>query len=51
MIVVENNYTGQLANIMKMNIGGHDKIETITKYDGTPFLPGELENKVKELTR
>ncbi|WP_107923014.1 2-oxoacid:acceptor oxidoreductase subunit alpha [Lysinibacillus parviboronicapiens] len=51
VIVVENNYTGQLANIMKMNIGGHDKIETITKYDGTPFLPGELENKVKELTR
>lgn len=49
VIVVENNYTGQLANIMKMNIGGHDKIETITKYDGTPFLPGELENKVKEL--
>ena len=50
VIVVENNYTGQLANIMKMNIGGHDKIQTITKYDGTPFLPGELENKVKELT-
>ncbi|MGE7093371.1 2-oxoacid:acceptor oxidoreductase subunit alpha [Lysinibacillus sp. NPDC048646] len=50
VIVVENNYTGQLANIIKMNIGGHDKIETITKYDGTPFLPGELENKVKELT-
>ncbi|MGN4126109.1 2-oxoacid:acceptor oxidoreductase subunit alpha [Lysinibacillus sphaericus] len=51
VIVVENNYTGQLANIMKMNIGGHEKIETITKYDGTPFLPGELENRVKELTR
>ncbi|MGE7689377.1 2-oxoacid:acceptor oxidoreductase subunit alpha [Lysinibacillus sp. NPDC097214] len=51
VIVVENNYTGQLANIMKMNIGGHDKIETITKYNGTPFLPGELENRVKELTR
>ena len=51
VIVVENNYTGQLANIMKMNVGGHDKIETITKYNGTPFLPGELENRVKELTR
>lgn len=51
VIVVENNYTGQLANIMKMNIGGHDKIATITKYNGTPFLPGELENHVKELTR
>lgn len=51
VIVVENNYTGQLANIMKMNVGGHDKIATITKYNGTPFLPGELENRVKELTR
>lgn len=51
VIVVENNYTGQLANIMKMNVGGHDKIETITKYNGTPFLPGELENRVKELAR
>ncbi len=51
VIVVENNYTGQLANIMKMNVGGHDKIATITKYNGTPFLPVELENRVKELTR
>lgn len=51
VVVVENNYTGQLANIMKMNVGGHDKIATITKYNGTPFLPGELENRVKELTR
>ena len=26
VIVVENNATGQLANIIKMNVGGHDKI-------------------------
>jgi len=32
-----------------MNVGGHDKIASITKYDGTPFLPRELETKVKEL--
>ncbi|HWK22410.1 MAG TPA: 2-oxoacid:acceptor oxidoreductase subunit alpha [Ureibacillus sp.] len=49
VIVVENNKTSQLANIMKMNIGGHNKTSSITKYDGTPFLPRELENKVKEL--
>jgi len=49
VIVVENNKTAQLANIMKMNIGGHNKTHSITKYDGTPFLPRELENKVKEL--
>ncbi|KGR74006.1 2-oxoacid:acceptor oxidoreductase subunit alpha [Ureibacillus sinduriensis] len=49
VIVVENNKTAQLANILKMNIGGHNKTHSITKYDGTPFLPRELENKVKEL--
>ncbi|QCR31994.1 2-oxoacid:acceptor oxidoreductase subunit alpha [Lysinibacillus sp. SGAir0095] len=49
VIVVENNKSSQLANIMKMNIGGHNKTHSITKYDGTPFLPRELENKVKEL--
>ncbi|MDI7741546.1 2-oxoacid:acceptor oxidoreductase subunit alpha [Lysinibacillus fusiformis] len=49
VIIVENNKTAQLANIMKMNIGGHNKTHSITKFDGTPFLPRELENKVKEL--
>ncbi|ATP39448.1 2-oxoglutarate ferredoxin oxidoreductase subunit alpha [Solibacillus sp. R5-41] len=48
VIVVENNATGQLANIMKMNIGGHAKIKNVLKYDGTPFLPRELTNLVKE---
>lgn len=51
VVVVENNFTGQLANIMKMNVGGHNKITTINKYDGTPFLPGEIETKVKELLK
>lgn len=49
VIVVENNISGQLANIIKMNVGGHNKITSLTKYDGTPFLPRELENRVKEL--
>ena len=48
VIVVENNATGQLANIMKMSIGGHAKMKNILKYDGTPFLPRELTNLVKE---
>ena len=48
VIVVENNATGQLANIMKMSIGGHNKIVNVLKYDGTPFLPRELTNLVKE---
>ncbi|WP_042472081.1 2-oxoacid:acceptor oxidoreductase subunit alpha [Bacillus ndiopicus] len=48
IIVVENNSTGQLANIMKMNIGVHAKTTNVLKYDGTPFLPRELTNLVKE---
>ncbi len=49
IIVVENNATGQLASIIKLNVGHHDKIINLTKYDGTPFLPNELLGRVKEL--
>ena len=49
VIVVENNATGQLANIMKMNIGFNDKITKYLKYDGNPFLPHEIYSKCKEL--
>ena len=47
--VVENNATGQLANIIKMNVGHNDKINKILKYDGNPFLPHEVHTKCKEL--
>lgn len=47
--VIENNATGQLANIMKMNVGQHGKITKILKYDGNPFLPHEIHSKCKEL--
>ncbi len=49
VLVVENNATGQLANIMKMNIGNADKINKFVKYDGNPFLPHEVYSKSKEL--
>ncbi|PLR77713.1 2-oxoacid:acceptor oxidoreductase subunit alpha [Bacillus sp. V3-13] len=47
--VVENNATGQLANIMKMNVGHADKVVKILKYDGNPFLPHEIHTNCKEL--
>lgn len=47
--VLENNATGQLANLIKLNIGYHDKIKNILKYDGTPFLPSEVYKACKEL--
>jgi 2-oxoglutarate ferredoxin oxidoreductase subunit alpha len=49
VIVVENNATGQLANIMKMNVGHAEKIIKHVKYDGNPFLPHEVYSKCKEL--
>lgn len=49
VLVVENNATGQLASILKMNVGGHQKIQSVLRYDGTPFLPRQLENQVKEM--
>ena len=49
VVVVENNATGQLANIMKMNLGQVDKIKSILKYDGNPFLPHEIHSKCKEM--
>ncbi|THF78451.1 2-oxoacid:acceptor oxidoreductase subunit alpha [Cohnella fermenti] len=49
VVVLENNATGQLANLIKLNIGGHDKIENVLKYDGTPFLPSEIVKACKEL--
>ncbi len=47
--VVENNATGQLANLMMMNVGNADKIQKILKYDGNPFLPHEIHTRCKEL--
>lgn len=49
VVVIENNATGQLANIIKMNIGHVNKIKSILKYDGNPFLPHEIHSKCKEL--
>jgi 2-oxoglutarate/2-oxoacid ferredoxin oxidoreductase subunit alpha len=50
VVVIENNATGQLSNIIKMNAGYGHKIKNMTKYDGTPFLPHEIYSKCKELS-
>jgi 2-oxoglutarate ferredoxin oxidoreductase subunit alpha len=49
VVVVENNATGQLASILKMNVGHAEKIFNVLKYDGNPFLPHEVYTKCKEL--
>lgn len=48
IVVIEQNATGQLAKLLKMNIGLADRIDSVLKYDGTPFLPDELYRRIKE---
>ncbi len=49
VIVIENNATAQIAKQIILNVGMRDKIKSVLKYDGNPFLPGEIYNRVKEL--
>ncbi|ORI05075.1 2-oxoglutarate ferredoxin oxidoreductase subunit alpha [Mammaliicoccus sciuri] len=49
VVVAEHNYQGQLSNIIKMNINHQNKIINQTKYDSTPFLPHEIEDKALEI--
>lgn len=49
VVVVEYNATGQLTQILKLNVGHHNKVESLLKYDGNPFLPSEIHNRIKEL--
>lgn len=48
VVILENNATGQLANLVKLNCGNHDKIVNVLKYDGNPFLPTEVYNECKK---
>ncbi|SER59188.1 2-oxoacid:acceptor oxidoreductase subunit alpha [Salipaludibacillus aurantiacus] len=48
VVVVENNATGQIAQLLKMNTNV-EKVESILKYDGNPFLPSEIHHECKEL--
>lgn len=47
VIVVENNFTGQMANLIRQQTG----IECIkvVKYNGAPFSPTELYQRLKDL--
>ena len=50
VIVVEQNSTGQLASLLHEKVG----IETsasILKYDGRPFDPIDLSNRIKEVIK
>jgi 2-oxoglutarate ferredoxin oxidoreductase subunit alpha len=46
-VIVENNYTGQLALIIRM-MTGIDIPNKVLKYDGRPFTGDEIARKVRE---
>lgn len=49
-IVIENNFSGQLADIIKEKTGKSiDKL--ILKYDGRPFYPEEIFQEIKEMVK
>lgn len=48
--IVENNVTAQLARVIKENTG-RDVDHKILKYDGRPFFPGEIRDRVREVLR
>jgi 2-oxoglutarate ferredoxin oxidoreductase subunit alpha len=41
LVVVEQNYTAQLARLLRMATG-IEIARTLTKYDGRPFAPDEI---------
>lgn len=42
VFVVENNFQGQLASMIKSVINKNERVESITKFDGTSFRPKEI---------
>src|SRR5487761_115609 len=42
IFVIENNFQGQLANMIRSALGRNERIESITKFDGTSFKPREI---------
>ncbi|WP_432662313.1 2-oxoacid:acceptor oxidoreductase subunit alpha [Wukongibacter baidiensis] len=49
ILIIENNATGQLISIIRQKMGYGEKLHSLIKYDGTPFMIEEIKDKVEEL--
>lgn len=49
VIVIENNYLGQLKKLIQMECNTGRQIDSIVKYDGNPFTLDELNQQVTEV--
>ncbi|MBW7473218.1 2-oxoacid:acceptor oxidoreductase subunit alpha [Paenibacillus oenotherae] len=50
VVILENNATAQLAAQVKLHVGQAEKISSVLKYDGNPFLPSDVYKACKELS-
>ena len=51
VVVVENNWSGQMAGLLAKELQIAHKIETIRKFDGTPFTKAEVLNQYQQLAK
>ena len=51
VIVVENNWSGQLSGMIQKELQVGDKLQTITKFDGNPFTKAELVERMNKLVK
>ncbi len=51
IFVVENNYSGQLASLLKTRLYKSERVNNITKFDGTSFKPKEITEAIYSFTK
>lgn len=49
VLIPEANYQGQFAEMIKQHLPIHDKLVKQNVYRGEPFIPKEIEDKIREL--
>lgn len=51
LLTVEVNSTGQLAELLRLRLGHHGKIDSCLKYDGDPILVSDILRRVNEVIK
>jgi 2-oxoglutarate/2-oxoacid ferredoxin oxidoreductase subunit alpha len=51
VVVVENNWSGQLSGILQKELQIGAKLQTVTKYDGDPFTKAEILEKLNRMIK
>jgi 2-oxoglutarate ferredoxin oxidoreductase subunit alpha len=51
IVVVENNWSGQMTGLLAKELQVAHKMETIRKFDGNPFTKAEVLNQYHQLTK